>query len=86
MYYPRQYLSIDPKSFPRPLERPQIAHKPQNIVNMNVDISETIKDRELDLRFGFRSFAHSASLLCEYATPTLTPTIRPNLWRPQFSC
>jgi len=40
MHCSRQYLSIDPK-------RPQTANKPQKIVNMNVDISETIKDREL---------------------------------------
>jgi len=36
-----QYLSIDlKKSLPRP-------HKLKKIVNMNADISETIKDREL---------------------------------------
>jgi len=48
MYCSRQYLSIDPKkSLPRPLLRPQTAHKLQKIVSMNVDISETIKAREL---------------------------------------
>jgi len=44
MYCSRQYLSIDPK---KSLPRPQTAHKHQKIVNMNVDISETIIDREL---------------------------------------
>jgi len=29
------------------IPRPQTAHKLQKIVDMNVDISETIKDREL---------------------------------------
>jgi len=43
MYCPHQYLLIDPK---KSLPRPQTAHKLQKIVNMNVDISETVKDRE----------------------------------------
>jgi len=48
MYCSHQYLSIIPKkSLPRPLERPQTAHKLQKIVGMNTDCSETIKDREL---------------------------------------
>jgi len=37
-------------------------------------------------KFRFRSLVRSASLLREYATPTLTLTNRPSLWRPQFSC
>jgi len=53
-------------------------------IGRNADTSETIKDRELGFRF--RSLVRSASLLCEYAITTLTPTKRPNLWRPQFSC
>jgi len=46
MYWFRQYLSIDPKNV---CHAHLNAHKPQKIVNtrMNVDISETIKYREL---------------------------------------
>jgi len=40
MYCYHQYLSIDAQKVP------QTAHKLQKIVDMNVDISETIKDRE----------------------------------------
>jgi len=48
MYCSHQYLLIDPKkSLPRPLYSPQTANKLQKIVNLNADISETIKDREL---------------------------------------
>jgi len=44
-YCSHQYLSINPKkSLPRPLQRPQTAHKLQKL---NADISETIKDREM---------------------------------------
>jgi len=32
---------------PRLLKRPQTAHKLQKIVNINADISETIKDGEM---------------------------------------
>jgi len=67
---------------PRPLQRPHTANKLQKIVNINSDISETINDREL----GFRCLVRSASSLREHATPTLTPTNRPILWRPQISC
>jgi len=47
---------------------------------MNVDVSETIKERiwisDLD------SVALYAAQVCyAYATPTLTPTNRENLWR-----
>jgi len=31
-----------------PLLRPQTAHKRKKIVNMNADISETIKDRKME--------------------------------------
>jgi len=44
MYYSGQYLSIDPKKVCNAHFK---AHKLQKIVNMNADISETIKDREL---------------------------------------
>jgi len=40
---------------------------------MYADISKTIKDRKLG--FGFRSFVRIGSLLREYVTPTLTPTM-----------
>jgi len=44
LYCSRQYLSIDPR---KSLQRSQTAHKLQRIVNMNADISETIKDGEM---------------------------------------
>jgi len=44
MYCSRQYLSIDPKN---DCHAHFNSHKPQKFVHMNVDISETIKDREL---------------------------------------
>jgi len=62
------------------------AHKPQKIVGMNADISQTLKDRELGFQIKFHRFVRSASLLREYVTPTLTPSNRTYLWRPQFSC
>jgi len=58
MYCSHQYLLIAPKT-PRPLERPQTAHKLEEIVNMNVNISETINDREIGFRL--RSLVRSAS-------------------------
>jgi len=60
---------------------------------MNVDISETIEDREMgsqiyiekwDLRFKSRSLVRSASMLRENGTATLPPTNRPNLWWHNF--
>jgi len=51
---------------PRPLQRPQI-------VDMNADISENIKDKELGSQIRFRSLVRSARLLREYATPLLRP-------------
>jgi len=78
-----QYLSVNTK---KSLPRPQTAHKIQNIAGMNANISETIKDRKLDFRIRLSSLVHSASLLHEDATLTLTPTNRPNLWRQQFLC
>jgi len=48
MFCSRQYLSIDPiATIATPTNRPQTAHKLKKIVDMNVDISETIKAREL---------------------------------------
>jgi len=44
MYCSHQYLSINPKNV---CHAHFNAHNLQKIVNMNVDISETIKDREL---------------------------------------
>jgi len=44
-------------------------------VRMNAEVSETI--REWDLACRFLSFLRSASLLHQCATPTLTPTNRP---------
>jgi len=44
MYCSHQYLLIDIK---KSLPRPQSAHKLQKIVDMNADISKTIKDREM---------------------------------------
>jgi len=50
-----------------------VEHPWVRTVYMNADITETIKDRELRLKFLFRSLARSASLLRECATPALTP-------------
>jgi len=48
MHCSHQYLSIDPtKVCDAHFNAHKPAHKLQKIVNMNVDISETIKDREL---------------------------------------
>jgi len=76
MYCSHQYLSIEPKKV---CHAHFNAYKLQKIVNMNVDISETIKDKELGSQIRFRSLVRSARLLREYATPTLKPTNRPNL-------
>jgi len=65
-----------------------VPHKLQKIVNMNVasrklsKIEIGISDLDSvalyrDFRFRFRSLLRNASLLREYATPTLTPTNRP---------
>jgi len=80
MYCSYQYLSIDPrKKLPRPLERLWADHKLQKTLNIYGDFSETITIEKWDLRFKLRSLVRSANLLREYATPTLTPTNRPNL-------
>jgi len=47
MYCPHQYLSIDPTKVDHAHSN---AHKLQEIVNMNADLSETVKDRELGLK------------------------------------
>jgi len=45
MYCSHQYLSIDPKK--KVCHAHSNAHKLRKIVNMNADVLETIKDREL---------------------------------------
>jgi len=48
MYFSHQHLSI---GLQKSLPRPQTAHKNlKKIVNMNADISETIKDREMGFK------------------------------------
>jgi len=88
-------VSSTPIDGPRPLKRPQTAHKLKKILNLiNVDISETIKEmwtwisRKLSKMEGIEISdldpqALSAAQVC-YAT--LTPTSLLNLWRPQFFC
>jgi len=43
-------IGDDVFSLPRPLQRPQAAHKLKKIINLNADISENIKDSELEFQ------------------------------------
>jgi len=79
MYFTHKNLLLNPKKV---CHGHFNAHKLQKIVNMN----ENNKTENWDFRFRFRSLVSSASLLREYATPTLTTTSRPNLWWLQFLC
>jgi len=79
MYCFHQYLSIDPKKVCHPhFNVHKTAHK-HKLQEISRDISETIKDTELGSQI-----VRSICLLREYATPTITLTNRPTLWRPQF--
>jgi len=57
-----------------------------------LSVGWTLRSRKLyelgywDLACRFLSFLRTASLFQQGATPTLTHTIRPKLWLPQFRC